>query len=96
MNYAKPQMTQQKKLKNCCLRALFKAHPMKHPVGGFPKTIKRLTLDQLSNAHETNYVPQNMILILTGNFSEKTSQEVLKMFGNKTFDTPVSKKVTSC
>jgi predicted Zn-dependent peptidase len=63
------------------LSSLFKNHPIKRPVGGFPKTIKQLTLNQLSDAHKTNYVPQNMILILTGNFNEKTAELVLEKFG---------------
>ncbi len=74
------------KVEELLLKSLFKVHPIKHPVGGFPKTIKRLTLNHLSNAHEMNYVPQNMILILTGNFSEKAAKEVLKMFECKTVD----------
>jgi predicted Zn-dependent peptidase len=83
------------KVEELLLKNLFKIHPMKHPVGGFPKTIKRLNLGQLSEAHETNYVAQNMILILTGKFSEKTALEVPKMFGQKTFEESVSRKINS-
>ena len=71
------------KVEELLLKNLFKNHPIRRPVGGFPKTIKRLTVDQLKNAHETNYVPQNMILILTGNFSEKSCEKVLEDFGSK-------------
>lgn len=71
------------RIEELLLKSLFKLHPVKRPVGGFPKTIKQLTLDQLSNAHELNYVSQNMILILTGNFSEKTATNVIEEFGNK-------------
>ena len=45
------------------IKSLFKNHPVRRPVGGFPKTVEQLTLDQLSNAQSANYVPQNMILI---------------------------------
>jgi predicted Zn-dependent peptidase len=53
------------RIEELLLKSLFKKHPVKRPIGGFPKTVKRLTLDQLSNTHKTNYIPQNMILILT-------------------------------
>ena len=80
------------KVEELLLKSLYKVHPMKRPVGGFPKTIKRLTLDQLNNAHEMNYVPQNMILILTGNFSEQTSSKIVENFGNKTITKTISRK----
>ncbi len=71
------------KVEELLLKTLFKNHPVRRPVGGFPTTVKRLTLDQLSIAHKANYVPQNMILILTGNFTQKTCQTVLKCFEDK-------------
>ncbi len=80
------------KIEDLLLKSLFKVHPVKRPVGGFPKTIKRLTLEHLQNAHNMNYIPQNMILILTGNFSEKTSKDILKEFESKTTDKTVSRK----
>lgn len=81
------------RIEELLLKSLFKKHPVKRPVGGFPKTVKRLTLDQLMNAHKTNYVPQNMILILTGNFSEKTTGMVLKNFGDRTIKETLSRKM---
>ena len=39
-----------------------------------------------------NYFPQNMVLILTGNFSEKTCERVLEEFGNKPVGETLSKK----
>ena len=83
------------KVEELLLKSLFKVHPIKRPVGGFPKTIKQLKLGQLSIAHEMNYVPQNMILILTGNFSEKTAKEVLKKFESKTVDKTLSGKINA-
>lgn len=81
------------RIEELLLKSLFKKHPVKRPVGGFPKTVKRLTLDQLMNAHKTNYVPQNTILILTGNFSEKTAGMVLKNFEDKTVKETLSRKM---
>jgi zinc protease len=70
------------RIEELLLKSLFKNHPIKRPVGGFPKTVEKLALNQLGEAHEASYVPQNMTLILTGNFSEKTADMVLKNFGN--------------
>jgi predicted Zn-dependent peptidase len=62
------------------MKSLYKNHPVRRPVGGLPKTVKQLTLEQLSSTQITNYVPQNMILVLAGNFSEKTKHTILKPF----------------
>jgi predicted Zn-dependent peptidase len=80
------------RIEELLLKSLFRKHPVKRPVGGFPKTVKRLTLDQLTNAHRLNYVPQNMILILTGNFSEETAEPVLKNFTERSFEKTLPKK----
>ena len=71
------------RIEDLLLKSLFKNHPVNRPVGGFPKTVKQLTLDQLSYAHKTNYVPENMILILTGNFSDESAGIVLKNFADR-------------
>jgi len=76
------------------LKSLFKKHPVKRPIGGFPKTIKQLNLNQLRKANETNYIPKNMILILTGSFSEKESEIILKDFESKTTEKTLLRKTT--
>lgn len=68
------------KIEELLLENLFKKHPIRIPVGGFPKTVKKLTLEQLIEAHRTNYVPQNMILVLSGNVSEGNLEETLDGF----------------
>ena len=80
------------RIEELLLSSLFKNHPLKRPVGGFPKTVENLTLNQLSEAYESSYVPQNVTLILTGKFSEKTAELVLKNFGIKTFRQPFLRK----
>jgi predicted Zn-dependent peptidase len=81
------------RIEELLLKSLFKNHPVNRPVGGFPKKVKRLTLDKLINAHQINYTPQNMILILTGNFSEKDAALVLKNFKDRHFEKPLPRKV---
>jgi predicted Zn-dependent peptidase len=81
------------RIEELLLKSLFKNHPVNRPVGGFPKNVKRLTLDQLSNAHQTNYIPQNMILILTGNFSEEEAALALNNFKERSLQKPFSRNV---
>ena len=80
------------RIEELLMKSLFKFHPVNRPVGGFPKTVKRLTLEQLSDVHKANYIPQNMVLILTGNFSEEAAEMVLKNFRDKSFEKTFAKK----
>lgn len=81
------------RIEELLMKSLFRVHPVNRPVGGFPKTVKRLTLEQLNDAHKANYIPQNMVLILTGNFSEETAEMVLKHFEDKSFQKTFAKKL---
>jgi len=74
------------KVEELLLENIFKKHPIRRPVGGYPRTVKKLTLKQLIEAHRTNYVPQNMLLVLSGNFSEKHLDETLDGFKDKNAD----------
>jgi predicted Zn-dependent peptidase len=80
------------KLEEFLLESLFNNHPVRRPVLGFPKTIKQLSLDQLKVAKQENYVPQNMILVLAGKFSDKDSEMVLEKFEKKRADKQFPKK----
>ncbi len=72
------------------LKNLFKTHPIRRPIGGFPKTINKLGIGQLEAIHTAAYEPQNMILMLMGNLSDNQIQTVLKNFINK----PKQQKIT--
>ena len=80
------------RIEELLMKSLFKKHPVNRPVGGFPKSVKLLTLDQLRKAYQTNYNSQNMILILTGNFSEKNAEVVFKNFKVRNVEKAFSKK----
>jgi len=71
------------KVEEMLLENLFKYHPIRRPIGGYPKIIKHLTLPQLAQEHKINYGPQNMRLILSGNFNKKTQDNILENFSNK-------------
>jgi predicted Zn-dependent peptidase len=62
------------------LKSLYKTHPVRNPVGGFRKTVTKLTPTDIADAYERHYAPQNMILILTGNFAEADVEEQLRGF----------------
>ncbi len=80
------------RIEELLLKTLFKNHPVKRPVGGFPETVKKLTLSQLDHAHKSNYFPPNMILTLTGNLTENAAVRVLENFENRTVEETYSKK----
>jgi predicted Zn-dependent peptidase len=68
------------KLEELLLENLFRKHPVRWPVGGYPKTVKKLTLEQLVEAHRINYVPENMLLVLSGDVSEDILDDTLDGF----------------
>ncbi|MDR0373192.1 MAG: insulinase family protein [Nitrososphaerota archaeon] len=71
------------KVEELLLENLFKHHPIRRPVGGYPKIVKKLTLDQLKQEHKANYVPQNMRLILSGKINRKTLDNIFRDFSSK-------------
>ena len=73
-------------------RCLFKTHPVKLPIEGTCKTVNKLSLNRIVEGHHTHYTPQNMILILTGKFSDKDIETVLQDFSDKRNQKPASKK----
>ena len=42
---------------------------VEHPAGGTPESIQSLTTDALSSFHQTNYVPNNAVLIFAGDIN---------------------------
>ncbi len=63
---------------------LFKTHPIRRPVLGLRKTVSKMTLDMLEDAYRAHFTPQNIILVLTGNYSEKDVELVNQRFGSIT------------
>ncbi len=68
------------KVEELLLENLYKKHPIRCPIGGYPKTVKKLTLHQLMDEYTSNYVPGNMILVLSGNVSEENLDATLDGF----------------
>lgn len=81
------------KLDELLLKSLFKKHPVRHPIGGYPKTINKLSIDQLSEIHKANYQPQNMILMLIGNLPKQDVESALKFFKGKNELQPKARQI---
>ena len=64
-------------------KCLFKHHPLRNPILGLKKTINQFTIASTKKTHQNYYVPQNMVLILTGNFSTKDKETVLQDFQDR-------------
>ncbi len=69
------------KVNELFLNSLYKTHPVKRPIGGYPKTIRSLTPEQLENTYQKQYTPQNSLLIFTGNASDSNIEKALENFG---------------
>ncbi len=69
------------KITEMLLQCLYKKHPIRRPTGGYRKTVRHLSLSELTQIHNQRYVPQNMILILSGNFSEADLAKATSCFG---------------
>ncbi len=69
------------KVSELLAQALYKSHPARRPIGGYPKTVRQLTRQNLTDVYLQQYVPQNMVVILSGNFSERDVEAVVEDFG---------------
>ena len=73
-------------------KCLFKYHPLRNPILGLKKTINQFTIASIEKTHQNYYVPQNMVIILTGNFSTKDKETVLQDFQNREHNDKVSRR----
>ena len=77
------------------LKCLFKHHPVKNPILGSRKTVNQITLEAVEKTHETQYSPQNMIIVLTGKFLEKDAEKVLEDFQDREKGNSISRQLRS-
>ena len=59
---------------------LYNVHPVRHPILGYHKTVSQFSINDIIEAQQTNYIPQNTILILTGKYSNKDMESVVQNF----------------
>lgn len=61
----------------------FKEHPYRWQTIGDPEHIRNATFDDINNFYKTYYVPNNAVLVLTGDFEETQAKEwIQKYFGD--------------
>ncbi len=58
------------------VKNLFKRHPVRNPIAGTKKTVKKLELADVKASHQKQYVPENMIAILTGSFATSDKETI--------------------
>lgn len=62
---------------------IYKKHPYRLPVIGFEKVIKNVSVKKLKEYYHKRYVPENMTLVIAGDFDMKNiKQEVNTYFGD--------------
>ena len=59
---------------------LYNIHPVRHPILGYPKTVRKFAFDEITKAKQTYYTPQNTILILSGKYSDRNVESVVQNF----------------
>ena len=52
---------------------LFKNHPSKHPIAGYPNTVKNITKQQVLNYYNKYYIPNNTTVSIVGDISNPKS-----------------------
>ena len=82
----------QELIRETLVKCLFKHHPVRNPVLGLKKTLNQFTVGSMEKTHQNYYVPKNMVLILTGNFSNKDKEPVLQDFQDKENNGSVSRR----
>jgi predicted Zn-dependent peptidase len=71
------------KIDETLAKCLFKSHPIRRPISGTKQSVRQVTLDQIEEAHHSRYAPQNMIMMLTGAFSDEDVEKVLENFQDR-------------
>jgi predicted Zn-dependent peptidase len=74
------------------IKCLYKKHPIRNPTLGTKKTVKRLGIEELKETHRKQYVPENMVVLLTGKFTQQDVDTILANFENKVNQSHIQKK----
>ncbi|MCM8783753.1 MAG: insulinase family protein [Candidatus Omnitrophica bacterium] len=66
----------QRKLYRLFWNNFYQAHPYKHPIIGYPELFSQLTLEDIVTYHKRNYIPNNIILSIAGDFENSFIENV--------------------
>ena len=59
---------------------IYKVHPYKWPVIGYMKDIQAYTPEKLRKFYDTYYVPNNAVLVISGDFNKKQTKELIEKY----------------
>ncbi|MGQ9733115.1 MAG: M16 family metallopeptidase, partial [Candidatus Zipacnadales bacterium] len=59
-----------------CAARLYPNHPFGWPVEGFERTLADFTVERVRQAHQSAYVPNNVLIVITGGISPKTALDL--------------------
>ncbi len=68
---------------------IFGNHPYHHPVNGREETVPKITREEIAAFHRDFYRPNNMILSIVGDLSEKEATDLVKKYFGKWEKRPV-------
>ncbi len=63
-------------------KTVYKNHPARFPVIGFKDTLKKTKRKDILKYYNKYYAPNNMIVIITGNFPDNAETDIKNYFGN--------------
>ena len=61
-----------------CMKAMYKINPIRIDVAGSVESIQKITKETLYKCYNNFYVPENMVLVLTGNIEPEKEIEKIK------------------
>ncbi len=67
----------QRKLFNELFSISYQGHPYGRPIIGFDETVKSITRDDIIDYYKAHYTPDNMTVVIVGDFDEKTTKEIV-------------------
>jgi zinc protease len=69
----------------------YKGNPYGRPIIGYEDTVKGISRDDIRKYFKTHYSPDNMVIVITGDFEEKKAGELIKEhLAGKSIDNKVS------
>jgi zinc protease len=67
-------------LRELIFGTLFKVHPYTWPTIGYMKDIQEYTSEKLKKFYDSYYVPNNAVLVITGDFEPKKTKELIEKY----------------
>lgn len=70
----------QRKLFKDLFAMSYKDHPYGRPIIGYDKTVKDVTRQTIRSYFASHYLPENMALVVVGDFDEKKALEIIRLY----------------